>query len=226
MFAHLGDAELAGLSTPAQIERTLDALVAGHGVADATVGLARKHYEAKRGNVHQDEELWEIWSAGFVEWLVIECTSVTDGPALAHAGAHQWRQRGDLRAATIATALATSHRSLFEIMAMRDGRVELLDLLGGARFFVVEPRSMVGVEIGDVAELRLLGLDDDVYFAKTFVYHPKAARDDIVAHAQTVLRQGGDRLDAVDAIAVLRAYVPRYRHLPPARIYKMGSKLT
>lgn len=76
---------------------------------------------------------------------------------------------------------------------MRDGRVEILDLLGGARFFVVEPRSMVGVEIGDVAELRLLGLDDDVYFAKTFVYHPKAARDDIVAHAQTVLRQGGSR---------------------------------
>lgn len=226
MPAQLGDADLVGLSTPAQIERTLDALVAGHDVADATVGLARKHYEAKRGNVHQDEELWEIWSAGFVEWFVIECTTATSGPSLALTGAMHWRSRGDERTATIATALATSHRSLFEIMAMRNGRVEVLDLLGGARFFVVEPRSMVGVEIGDVAELRLLGIDDDVYFAKTFVYHPKAARDDIVAHAQTVLRQGGDRLDAVDAIAVLRAYVPRYRHLPPARIYKMGSKLT
>ncbi|MBP9088552.1 MAG: hypothetical protein KBG15_20690 [Kofleriaceae bacterium] len=226
MSMHLGDVELAGVSTPAQIERTIDALVAGHGVADASVGLARKHYEAKRGNVHQDEELYEIWSAGFVEWLVIECGSVTTGPSLAFTGATQWRSLGNVRAATIATALATSHRSLFEILAMRDGRVEILDLLGGARFFVVEPRSMVGVEIGDVAELRLLGLDDDVYFAKTFVYHPKAARDDIVAHAQTVLRQGGSRLDAVDAIAVLRAYVPRYRHLPPARIYKMGSKLT
>ena len=226
MFAPLGDGALAGLSTPAQIERTLDELVAGHGMADATVGAARKHYEAKRGNVHQDEELWEIWSAGFVEWLVIESELVTQGPAVAIRAAEDWRRRGDLRAATLATALATSHRSLFEIMAMRDGRVEILDLLGGARFFVVEPRSLVGVDIGDVAELRLLGIDDDVYFAKTFVYHPKAARDDIVAHAQTVLRQGGARLDAVDAIAVLRAYVPRYRHLPPARIYKMGSKLT
>ncbi len=226
MFAQLGDTELAGLTTPAQIERTLDALVAGHGVADATVGLARKHYEAKRGNVHQEEELWEIWSAGFVEWLVIECDSVTQGPSLAATAANRWRSRGDLRAAKLAAALATSHRSLFEIMAMRGGRVEILDLLGGARFFVVEPRSLVGVEIGDVAELRLLGIDDDVYFAKTFVYHPKAARDDIVAHAQTVLRQGGQRCDAIDAIAVLRAYVPRYRHLPPARIYKMGSKLT
>ena len=222
----LTDLELVSLSVPAQIERTLEALIAHHGVADATVGLARKHYEQRRGNVHQDEELWEIWSAGFVEWLVIECTTVSDEPSLALAAARRWLGEGAARAAHVATALAHSHRSLFEIIAMRDGRVELLDLLGGAAFAVVEPRSLVGVELGDVAELRLVGLDDDVYFAKTFVYHPKAARDDIVARAQAVLIDGGLRQDAVDSIAVLRAYVPRYRHLPPARVYKMGNKLS
>ena len=33
---------------------------------------ARREYEERRGKVHQDDELWEPWSAAFVEWLVVE----------------------------------------------------------------------------------------------------------------------------------------------------------
>jgi hypothetical protein len=227
------DRDLAPLTVPAQIEAILDEVVDNHGVAEASVGLARKQYEQRRGNVHQDEELWETWSAAFVEWFVLEyefdaATQNADVVAkgLMRAAAQSWHSVGELRAATIALALANSHRSLFEVMAMRDGRVDLVDLLGGAAFSVVEARTLVGVDVGDVAELRLVGVDGLVYFGKTFVYHPKAARDDIVAHAQRVLAQRATRLDAVDAIAVLRAYVPRYRHLAPARVYQMGSKLS
>ena len=36
------------------------------------VVAARARFEERRGKIYQDEELWETWSAGFVEWLVTE----------------------------------------------------------------------------------------------------------------------------------------------------------
>jgi hypothetical protein len=121
-------------------------------------------------------------------------------------------------------ALITSQRSLFEVRAMKKG-VELLDLLGGAVFHVDEQRALHGVEIGDVAELRLVGIGGEVRFGRTFIYHPKTARGAIVERARAMLAKGSARRDVIDHIAQLRVQVTRYRHMAPARVYELGSRI-
>jgi hypothetical protein len=209
--------------TAALLDRVTEELYARHTADPEAAGVARREYEERRGKVHQDDELWEAWSAAFVEWYVVE--RVAPGGALPPA-AQTYRELdpADPRAPVV-KALVTSHRSLFEVRSMARGRVELLDLLGGAELGVDEQRALHGVEVGDVAELRLIGVAGEVRFGRTFVYHPKSARGAIVDRARALLGKGATRRDVIDQIAQLRVQVTRYRHMPAARVYELGSRI-
>lgn len=211
--------------TAALLDQVIEELYVRHTADTEAASLARRDYEGRRGRVHQDDELWEAWSAAFVEWLVVE--RVAPGETIPAAGRtyRELRDAGDPRA-EIVGSLVTSQRSLFEIKSTRQARVELLDLLGGATFVVDEQRALHGVEIGDVAELRLIGLPSgEVRFGRTFVYHPKAARAAIVERARAMLGKGSSRRDVIDHVAQLRVQVTRYRHMPAARVYELGSRI-
>jgi hypothetical protein len=206
---------------PAKLDAVLDELIAEHTRDADEVVRARREYEERRGKVHEDEDLWERWSAAFVEWFVVERVAPGgDVPPAARAA----RVDGDDRRA-IAEALVRSHRSLFEIRGLAKGAVELLDLLGGGAFEVAEPRAMHGVDVGDVAELRLIGWRDAVWFGRTFVFHPSAARGAILDHARAMTERGRSRREVIDHIASLRVRINRYRHVSPARVYEVGSKV-
>jgi hypothetical protein len=210
------------VSAAALLEQVTEELYAKHTADVETATVARREYEERRGKVHQDDELWEPWSAAFVEWLVVE--RVAPGEKLPVA-ATSYADLGheDPRGAAV-RALITSQRSLFEVRAMKKG-VELLDLLGGAVFHVDEQRALHGVELGDVAELRLVGIGGEVRFGRTFIYHPKTARGAIVERARAMLAKGSTRRDVIDHIAQLRVQVTRYRHMAPARVYELGSRI-
>jgi hypothetical protein len=207
------------------LDEVLDDLYARHTQDAEAAGAARRDYEARRGKVHQDDELWEPWSAAFVEWFVVE--RVAEGQTLPPAAltARELAAAGDERA-DVARALVTSQRSLFEVRAKaRGGRLELLDLLGGGEFHIEHERELDGVELGDVAELRLVGVRGEVRFGRTFIYHPKDARGAIVERARAMLGKGASRRDVIDQIAQLRVQVTRYRHMAPARVYELGSRI-
>ncbi|HEU4734719.1 MAG TPA: hypothetical protein VFT22_42805, partial [Kofleriaceae bacterium] len=93
-------------------------------------------------------------------------------------------------------------------------------------FHVDEQRALHGVEVGDVAELRLVGISGEIQFGRTFLYHPKAARAAIVERASAMLASGTSRRDVIDHIAQLRVNVTRYKHMPVARVYELGSRIT
>lgn len=212
------------MSTAAVLDGVIEELYARHTKDTEAAGLARREYEERRGKVHQDDELWEPWSAAFVEWYVVE--RVADGETVPPA-ALTYREMvaaGDPRAETV-KAIVTSQRSLYEVRALSKGRIELLDLLGGGEFHVTEQRAMVGVEVGDVAELRLVGTAGEVRFGRTFIYHPKEARAAIVERARGMLAKGASRRDVIDQVAQLRVQVTRYRHMAPARVYELGSRI-
>jgi len=211
------------VSTAALLEQVIEELYARHTVDSHAAAAARREYEERRGRVHQEDELWEPWSAAFVEWFVVERVG-PDGVPPALVTAREMREAGDDRADLVAS-LVTSHRSLFEVIAMKPGRIEVLDLLGGAELHVVEQRALHGVEVGDVAELRLVGARGEVRFGRTFIYHPKAARNAIVERSRAMLAKGSSRRDVIDAIAQLRVQVTRYRHMPPSRVYELGSRI-
>jgi len=208
----------------ALLDEVIETLYARHTADPEAAAVARREYEERRGKVHQEDELWEPWSAAFVEWYVVERVAPGDTEPPAARTVRELAAAGDPRA-DAARALVTSQRSLFEIRAMERGRIELLDLLGGAVFFVDEQRALHGVEVGDVAELRLVGIAGEVQFGRTFIYHPKVARAVIVERARAMLASGSTRRDVIDHVAQLRVQVTRYRHMPVARVYELGSRI-
>jgi hypothetical protein len=212
------------MTTAALLDEVIETLYARHTADLDAASVARREYEERRGKVHQEDELWEPWSAAFIEWYVVERVAAGDTQPAAARTYRELAAAGDPHA-DAARALVTSQRSLFEIRAMTRGRIELLDLLGGAVFNVEEQRTLHGVEVGDVAELRLVGVNDEIVFGRTFIYHPKGARAAIVGLASRQLANGASRLDAIDAVAQLRVQVTRYRHMPVARVYELGSRI-
>ena len=213
------------MSAAAILDEVTEHLYARHTTDTEAAAAARRDYEERRGKVHQDDELWEAWSAAFVEWFVIERIAPGDSTPLATRTYRELVAANDPRADVVAS-LITSHRSLFEVRSVGKGKVELLDLLGGAAFAVDEQRALHGVEVGDVAELRLVGVNGEVRFGRTFIYHPKAARAAIVERARAMLAKGATRRDVIDHVAQLRVTVTRYRHMPAARVYELGSRIT
>lgn len=226
------------MNRAAILDDVLDRMIAEHAADEVRVVAARKEFEERRGRVFQEEELWERWSAAFVEWFVVE--RVAPGAHLPPAADSLARARdaGAERDAAAIRAWLTSHRSLFEIRALSPARperndeapagaarVELLDLLGGALIAVPDPRGMEGVSAGDVVELRVIGFDGDVVFGRTYVFHPRGARDAILAHARRIVATGGDRRAVLDHVAALRVKVERYRHMAPARVYELPTGL-
>jgi hypothetical protein len=216
------------MTTAALLDEVIETLYARHTTDADAASAARREYEERRGRVHQDDELWEPWSAAFVEWYVVERVAPGDRHPPAARTYRELAAAGDSRAAVV-RALVTSQRSLFEIRAIARGRIELLDLLGGAVFHVDEQRALHGVEVGDVAAHRLVGLPGDgageIQFGRTFIYHAKVARAAIVDRARSMLAGGSTRRDVIDHMAQLRVQVTRYRHMPVARVYELGSRI-
>lgn len=211
-------------SGAALLDHVIEELYARHTANAVEAAAARAEYEQRRGKVHEDHELWEAWSAAFVEWFVVERTAATGDLPVAARTYRELAEARDPRA-EIVRALVTSQRSLYEVRAIAPRRIELIDLLGGAEFHVAEQRALHGVEVGDVAELRLCGVGGEVCFGRTFIYHPKAARDAIVERARAMLAKGASRRDVTDQVAKLRIQSTRYRHMPAAKVYELNSRI-
>jgi hypothetical protein len=210
-------------SASAFLGQVLDELVAEHTTDEAAVVAARKLYEERRGRVFEDEELWEVWSAGFVEWFVVEHVAEGASVPAATASLERARAADDPRKAAAIRAWLTSHRSLWSVEKLGSGYVELFDLLGGARVRVDEPRAMHGVAIGEVAELRVIGFEGEPRFGRAFLFHPRGTREALIEQARLVTGKGGDRRAVLDHAAMLRQQVLRYRHVPPAKLYERGA---
>ncbi|HEU4734151.1 MAG TPA: hypothetical protein VFT22_39945, partial [Kofleriaceae bacterium] len=136
------------MTTAALLDEVIETLYARHTADPEAASIARREYEERRGKVHQEDELWEPWSAAFVEWYVVERVAPGETRPPAVATYREMAAAGDPRA-QVARALVTSQRSLFEIRAMARGCIELIDLLGGGVFNVDEQRALHGVEVGD-----------------------------------------------------------------------------
>ncbi|HEY0483104.1 MAG TPA: hypothetical protein VGD37_36535 [Kofleriaceae bacterium] len=212
------------MTAAALLDQVIESLYARHTTDPEAASVARREYEERRGRVHQEDELWEPWSAAFVEWYVVERVAPGERYPLAVQSYRELAAAEDPTAAVV-RALVTSQRSLFEVRAMARGRIELIDLLGGGAFHVDEQRALHGVEVGDVAELRLVGIAGEIQFGRTFIYHPQAARAAIVERARAMLAGGSSRRDVIDHIAQLRVQVTRYRHMPVARVYELGTRI-
>lgn len=197
----------------------LDALIQRFGGEDRVEDLtrARKEFDERRGRVFEDEDLWESWTRSFLEWYVIERPGPNEGqPPAVRALAGE----DDPRRAHAIRAWLCSQRALAEVLSLGGEKVELRDLLGGARFSVTEKRTLYGVAAGDVVEVRLVGFEGGVYFGQMFCYHPRGTRDALAEHVRRLTGKGRGRGDVLDYCARLRIRCERYAHVAPKKIYE------
>jgi hypothetical protein len=186
----------------------------------AEAAAAREEYFAQSGRMFEDDgELFETRLAAFLEWYVLDRPfgGQTATPALC------WlRDDGASLTATERQALAhlaASHRSVFEIETVQPGQLAVRDLIGGARFSVRERRSTIGFQAGDILEGRVVASAQGVLFGKAFLFHPRDARDQVLALLQAGVAAGTSADALVFQLARLHLRWHRQRHIGAARVY-------
>jgi len=210
----VGDPTLYGVMDRLMASFTAEELV-------PEVSRAREQYEARRGLVREDEELWDLWSQIFVEWFALEWTGGEDERPPA---ARMLERIPEGKDAVTLRAWLRSQRALCEILAMRSGVVRVRDLLRGGMFEVTENRSLHGVDVGDIAEVRLIGFDGRVRFGRTFLFHPSGTRAVIEDQVAQRLAQKMSPEEILDHCAQLRLRTERYRHVDPVRVYRAATE--
>jgi hypothetical protein len=204
----------------------LDRLAAEYSVApyDAEIAAAREDYFTRSGKVFEDDaELFEARLASFLEWYVVERPLAGGPPPALRALERALAGDGDAREDVLALAyLAASHRSLFHLTAIQAGQIELEDVLGGARFVVIERRGTIGFEVGSLLEARVVWDGRQLIFAKTFLFHPADARDVALDAVDAAIAKGAQRDEIMFSLCRLHVRWHRAGHLAAARVYRGG----
>ncbi len=219
---------MSALETPGsaaeagQVYGLLERLVTRYGAEPhgAEAASAREEYFAQAGRIFEDDgELFEARMASFLEWYVLERPfgGQTATPAL------RWLESEGTalpQADRLALAhLVASHRSLFEIESVQAGQLSVRDLIGGARFSVSERRSTVGFQAGDILEGRVVASAQGVLFGKSFLFHPRDAREQVLALLKAGSAAGTPGGELVFQLSRLHLRWHRQRHMGAARVY-------
>ena len=209
---------------PGLIHSLLDELAARYAgpAYHDEISTAREDYFARSGKVFEDDgELHEARTLAFLEWFVIERPLPGGLPPVIDAlQKHPTATAADLARAEALASVATSHRSLFDIAHVDDNAVELEDVLSGTRFRVSERRSTIGFEVGALVETRVVWEGQLPVFTKTFLFHPRDARSEILDVVDASLAAGTDRDEIMFHLAQLYLRWHRHGHTNAARIYK------
>jgi hypothetical protein len=209
---------------PGLIHTLLDELAAEYAGprCEREIAAARDEYFTRSGKVFEDDaEVYEARTLSFLEWYVIERPLASGAAPILDVLARAEGLPAD-RCAALAS-LAASHRSLFDIAQVDGNVIELEDVLGGARLRVVERRGTVGFEAGTLLEARVVWDGSQLVFAKTFLFHPRDARSQILDFVDESLAQGTDRDEIMFHLARLYLRWHRHGHNNAARIYKGGG---
>ncbi len=189
------------------------------------VAQAKEVYFEQSGKVFDDDgDIFETRLAAFLEWYTLERPLEGHGepPSVV------WLRTLDptsVQARALA-AWSSSHRSLFDVAEVSDHAVGLEDLLGGARFTVKERRSTIGFEVGQVVEARLVWDGAAVVFGKTFLFHPREARQEVLELVDDGLATGLAPQEILGQLARLHLRWCRSRQISAIRIYgesRVGS---
>lgn len=189
---------------------------------------AREEYFDRAGKVFDDDaELFEGRMAAFLEWYVLERPSAGLGGKSPIAHALEAAGKAPAGERRTLAHLASSHRSLFQLAASADRVLEIDDLIGGARFSVLERRNTAGVAPGDVFEARLIwdagnesGTPERAIFGRTFLFHPPDARDVVIEWVERAVEQGTRREEILFHLSRLYVRWHRLGHIGAAKVYR------
>ncbi len=186
----------------------------------AEVGRAKGDFLSRSGKVFEDDgDLHTKRIAAFQEWYLVEWAF--EGGLPLGVRLLQGEHGGvSLAARQPLASLVSSHRALFDVALVEPHRVVLDDVIGGARFSVRERRGTIGFEVGDLLEARLLWDGQAVGFGRTVMFHPREAREEILAVTDAELRKKQSHEDLLFLLARLNLRWRRLGHGGAARVYR------
>ncbi|MGZ3440032.1 MAG: hypothetical protein ACXVDD_10965, partial [Polyangia bacterium] len=187
---------------------------------EAETVKAREEWSEKAGRVFDDDALYEERTTAFLEWYALE-RALPSGRVPAERFLAE--EPLDDKEGAWVHALATSHRSLFEVQKVHDGIILLDDLLGGGSFAVTERRRLPGVEEEEIFEVRLVAnvmTPPELLFTRAFQFHPREARSELKRQAERARKAGEPRAETLFRLLRLRLKALRYKHVTADKIYK------
>lgn len=185
--------------------------------SDEVMAAVRAEFDERRGRVFEDEPEWETRTRMFLEWFAIERRDPRRGATPVAAA---WEVEADPRRRAALAAWGRSFRCLAEFVSLSGGAIEIVDLLGGAHIEIDERRGLPGVEVGDIAEVRVVAFEDRVRFGAAFLWHPPGIRRPLVAHVDAMRAAGSSRESILDFASSLKVRSLRYKHVPPVKVYE------
>jgi hypothetical protein len=182
---------------------------------------AREEYFERAGKVFDDDaELFDGRMASFLEWYVLERPSpVLGGAPVAHALADARAGFSPVERRALAQ-LAASHHSLFELYGVENRVLDVEDVVGGARFKVVERRKTLGFSAGDLFEARVVWDGDAPVFGRTFLFHPPDAREVVLDWVEGAVERGVARDEILFHLSRSHIRWHRLGHTGAAKIYR------
>jgi hypothetical protein len=212
-----GESSEAESTIHALIDRLSERYSAGENKLEAM--RAREEYFERAGKVFDDDaELFDGRMASFLEWYVLERPFAGGPPPVVRALAdtRTWTVEDRRRLAH----LAASHRTLFELYGVVNRVLDVEDVIGGARFQVVERRKTIGFSPGDLFEARLVWDGQSAVFGRTFLFHPPDAHQTILDAVEGAVERGVKR-DAI-LFQLSRHHIRWHRlgHTGAAKIYR------
>ncbi len=202
------------------LANALDRVIAFAARDEAETVKAREEWSEKAGRVFDDDALYEERTTAFLEWYALD-RALPSGRVPAERFLAE--ERLDDKEGAWVHALATSHRSLFEVQRVHDGVILLDDLLGGGAFAVTERRRLPGVEEHEIFEVRLVAnvmTPPELLFTRAFQFHPREAFPELQRQAERARKAGEPRAETLFRLMRLRLKALRYKHVTADKIYK------
>lgn len=185
---------------------------------------ARGTWFGRSGEVFEEDRQIELRMMGFLAHYTCDRVAPHLGKTPARARYEQaLREETPERAAAFRAFTETSH-GLFEVKRIARGQVRVRGLFSGLTWDVSERRQMVGLQVGDVLEARLIPFAGHVHFAPAYCFHPHEAAPLIKARVRRVLKEGGAEADFVADCAQRSLKVDRYRQIAVEKIYDFDAR--
>ncbi len=208
------------------LAQVLDRVIAFAAKDDAELVRAREQWSEQAGKVFDDDPLYEERTVAFLEWYALD----RRGPdARLPVQRFLAEEPLDDLEGRWAHALATSHRSLFEVKQLREGGILVDDLLGGATFEVTERRRLPGIGDREIFEARLVAnvvTPPQLLFTRAFQFHPREAAAQVRRRAAEARAAREPREATLFRLLRLRLKALRYGHVAAERIYAADDATT
>ena len=192
---------------------------------DREIARAREVFDGIRGQVYDDEAVFDDHMTAFLDWYTVErALPCGQAPVVADLAAALEEGRAlSVEQRAIRRALGLSHRTLLQLHELSSGGMRLLDLIEGGLWRVERDAPRDGLRRGEIFEGRLVPWEGGVVLGPVCWWHPSEAAPQIRIIVREAARRGLQTSGLVDRLAQMRLRHTRFRNIDIARIYALDG---